>query len=307
MTTRGCHVVGGQTFFQGSAASGRTGPEVVGHADLALTRAVIQYRPHQILGSAQELPADIGVALVVEGRYAASAAALDLGSARVRELDLSGELVVLGWVSPQLVVQVQEVLERTHSDSQRLRALGPVCFGLALRVLDDLGFTPITRASHMRIGYIDICRDLDGDGDGQVRVDAGREGVVQVAFDADQNLLAFAPSTSGAHPAFCDALQKAFGGLNLRRRLPHSTSPWKYQVRLPLPDSLSEARGVLERIRVGLTHLLAHFEPQRCRTLREQIKTFGKRDTLGRLADPEDPRRWETVSPPTLTGRELVH
>lgn len=300
-------MLGGQTFFRGSNASGRSSPDVVGHADLALTRAVVQYRAHQILGSAQELPADIGVALVVEGRYAASAAALDLGSACVRELDLSGELVVLGWVAPQVVEQVQEVLESTHADSQRLRALGPVCFGLALRLLDDLGFSPITRASHMRIGFIDICRDLDGDGDGKIRIDAGREGVVQVAFDADQNLLAFAPSAAGPHPGFCDALQKAFGGLDLRRRLPHSTSPWRYQVRLPLPDAFSEARGVLERIRVGLTHLIANFEPERYRTLREQTATFGKRDTLGRLSDASDVRRWENVPPLAPSGSELVH
>ena len=300
-------MVGGQTFFQGSTVPGRPVPDVVGHADLALTRAVVQYRAHQILGNAQELPADIGIALVVEGRYAASAAALDLGSARVRELDLSGELVVLGWVAPQVVEQVQEVLEQTHADTQRLRALGPVCFGLALRVLDDLGFSPVTRTSHMRIGFIDICRDLDGDGDGQIRIDAGREGVVRVAFDADQNLLAFAPSAAGPHPAFCDSLQKAFGGLDLRRRLPHSTSPWRYQVRLPLPDSLSEARGLLERIRVGLTHLIAHFEAGRYRTLREQTHTFGKRDTLSRLANGGDSRRWEAVPPPAPSGSELVH
>ena len=299
-------MVGGQTFFQ--SARPRPTADVVGKADLALTRAIVQYRSAQILGRAAPSPADIGLALIVEGRYAASAAAIDLGSAALRELDLSGELVVLGWMTGASVEQVQDVLARVRGDAERRQALGPVCFGLALRILEDLGFTPLTRASYTRIGFIDICRDLDGDGDGQIRIDSGREGVVRVAYDADHNLLAFAPSTAGAHPAFTGGLLNAFGGLDVRQRLRHSGSPWRYQVRLPLPDSLAEVHGVLERIRVGLAHLIAHFEPERYRALREQMATFGRRDTLARIRiGGGSERQWESLHPPAPTGSELVH
>ncbi len=300
-------MVGGQTFFKGTPAAGRPAPDVVGHADLALTRAIVQYRAHQVVGRVPEHPSDIGVALVIEGQYAASASALDLGSVRVRELDLSGELVVLGWVDQDTVDQVVEALDSQGADPARRGRLGPLCFGLALRLLDELGFTPVTRASHLRIGFIDICRDLEGDGDGTIRIDAGREGVVRVAFDADQNLLAFAPSTTGGHPAFCGALKHAFAGLDVRRRTPHSASPWRYQVRLPLPGSLVEARGVLERVRIGISRLIAHFESVRYRALREQLTTFGKRDTLSRLRTVTEPKGWEAVHFPAPTGTELVH
>lgn len=300
-------MVGGHTFFPGSSRPRSRVHEVVGHADLSLTRAVVQYRERHQLGTARTNPSDVGMALVLDGQYAASTSGIDLGSTRLRELDLSGELVVLGWVGSETLTQVTEALSVSQGADRNRDGLGPLCFGLALRILDELGFTPVTRPSHLRIGFIDICRDLDGDGDGTVRIDVGREGVVRVGFDADHNVLAFAPSTLGPHHAFSAALQKAFGGLELRRRTVPSTSPWRYQARLPLPGSLAEARAVLERVRIGLTHLIAQFEARRYRALREQTSTFGQRDTLSRLRGSEEPRRWEVLPSVTRTDSRVVH
>ena len=72
--------------------------DVPGVCELPVTRAVVQYRDlHEI-----DLPGgriqDIGLALVLEGRYPSSSQVVDLGSAQVKYLDLSTELVILDWV-----------------------------------------------------------------------------------------------------------------------------------------------------------------------------------------------------------------
>ena len=73
--------------------------DVPGVCELPLTRAVVQYRDvHEIDMDGGRIQ-DIGLALVLEGRYASASEVVDLGSADVKLLDLSSELVVLDWVS----------------------------------------------------------------------------------------------------------------------------------------------------------------------------------------------------------------
>jgi hypothetical protein len=72
--------------------------DVPGVCELPLTRAVVQYRDvHEVHVPGGRIE-DIGLGLVLEGRYASSAEVIDLGSAAVKRLDLSAELVVLDWV-----------------------------------------------------------------------------------------------------------------------------------------------------------------------------------------------------------------
>ena len=72
--------------------------DVPGICELPLTRAIVQYRDVHEMDTPGGRIEDIGLALVVEGRYASAAEALDLGSGRMKTLDLSTELVVLDWV-----------------------------------------------------------------------------------------------------------------------------------------------------------------------------------------------------------------
>ena len=72
--------------------------DVPGICELPLTRAVVQYRDVHEMDTPGGRIEDIGLAVVVEGRYASSAEALDLGSGQMKILDLSTELVVLDWV-----------------------------------------------------------------------------------------------------------------------------------------------------------------------------------------------------------------
>src|SRR5688572_31641268 len=58
--------------------------DVPGICELSLTRAIIQYRDVHEMDTPGGRIEDIGLALVVEGRYAATAEAVDLGSGQVK-------------------------------------------------------------------------------------------------------------------------------------------------------------------------------------------------------------------------------
>ena len=128
--------------------------DVPGICELPLTRAVVQYRDIHEMDTPGGRIEDIGLALVVEGRYAATAEAIDLGSGRVKVLDLSTELVVLDWVYGPTLDHVGELVTAAAStdDPEPLRRY---VFQLGLRVLERVGFGPLTRPSLLRIGYRD--------------------------------------------------------------------------------------------------------------------------------------------------------
>ena len=88
----------GTTFSLHSATRPEAMADVPGVCELPLTRAVVHYRDlHEVDPPGGRIQ-DIGLAVVLEGRFASSAEALDLGSSAVKLLDLSSELVVLDWV-----------------------------------------------------------------------------------------------------------------------------------------------------------------------------------------------------------------
>ena len=89
--------------------------DVPGICQLPLTRAVVQYRELHEMDTPGGRIEDIGLALVVEGRQAGSAEVLDLGSGRIKVLDLSTELVVLDWVyEPTLGYVTELILSLIH-------------------------------------------------------------------------------------------------------------------------------------------------------------------------------------------------
>ena len=115
--------------------------DVPGICELPLTRAIVQYRDVHEMDAPGGRIEDVGLALVVEGRYAASAEVIDLGSGRVKVLDLSTELVVLDWVYEPTLDHVASLITATAAT----RDEGPLrqySFKLGLRILERVGFGP---------------------------------------------------------------------------------------------------------------------------------------------------------------------
>ncbi len=270
--------------------------DVPGGCELPLTRAVVHYRDmHEIELSGGRIQ-DVGLALVLEGRYASSAQVIELGSGEVKHLDLSAELVVLDWVYEPTAEHVQTLLTAAAAESEGLfrdqshTDLNQYCFDLALRVLSRAGFGPLTRPSLLRIGFRDICRDLDLHEGTSVRLLVDRSRVVRIRMDYDSASLVVCTGSSERDHLLEEALAGAFPGQDMRLRVASgSPSEAGYLVRFPLPQSLSEARGLLEAIRMGLSHLLARFETERYRGVEGITRTFGTRETLARL-NMKEPR-----------------
>ena len=260
--------------------------DVPGVCELPLTRAVVQYRDiHEVRRSGGRIQ-DIGLGLILEGRYASSAEAIDLGSAAVKRLDLSAELVVLDWVYEPTLEHVNDLVRRIAESGGRTGPdeLGPYCFNLALSVLDRVGYGPLTRPSILRIGFRDICRDLDLHEGTSVRIAMGPGSLARAHLDYDGATLVFRTASHGPDPVLEDGLGEAFPGQDVRRLLSDAgATSVAYQVRFPLPLTLSEARETLALVRTGLATLLARFEGERYRSLDDQVRTFGARETLARL------------------------
>lgn len=262
--------------------------DVPGVCELTLTRAVVQYRKIHEVDLPEGRIEDIGLALVLEGRFASAAQVLDLGSARVKQLDLSTELVVLDWVYEPTLEHVHQLLRAASdpgSDGRSARQeLIPYCFDLALRVLRRAGYGPLTRAALLRVGFRDICRDLDLHEGTSVRIVLGRGRIVRAHMDFDGNALIFRTALQRPEDSLESVLTEAFPGRDIRRIVvPGETDDISYQVRFPLPLDLAEMRSLVGEIRRALLRLLARFEPDRYRVLLEVIETFGTRDTLARV------------------------
>lgn len=263
--------------------------DVPGICEMPLTRAVVQYRDIHELGPHGGRISDIGLALILEGRYASSAEAVDLGSAQVKVLDLSAELVILDWVYEPTLEHVGSLVaahaqRAPGAGAEGGEGLESFCFQLAMRLLGRVGFGPLTRPSLLRIGFRDICRDLDLHEGTSVRIVMEPGRITRAHLDYDACALLFRTAASGPDPLLEEALEHAFPDGDLRRLEPMDLGGGvSYHVRFPLPLSLAEARRTLRGMRLGLGHLLARFEPGRYRSLEDLTRTFGIRDTLAQL------------------------
>ena len=276
--------------------------DVPGICELPLTRAVVQYRDvHEI-----DIPGgriqDIGLALVLDGKYATSATVIDLGSASVKTLDLSHELVVLDWVYEPTLEHVSELLrERAAAPDTSIDPLAPYCFQMALRLLERVGFGPLTRSSVLRIGYRDICRDLDMHEGTSVRIMMAPGRITRAHMDYDGAALVFRTSSTQPDRVMEGSLHEAFPSSGLWQVTPSVGEELiSYEVRLPTPVTLAESRTALGAVRRGLAHLLSRFEPDRFEAVVTQLSTFGERETLARL-NLRDPRHRAT---PLLKARQ---
>ncbi len=300
----------GTTFSLHSAARPEAMADVPGVCELPLTRAVVHYRDLHEVDPPGGLIQDIGLALVLEGRFASSVEALDLGSSAVKLLDLSSELVVLDWVYEPTLKHVNRLLvERARGENvDAAGRLGTYSFQMALSLLGRLGYGPLTRPTFLRIGFRDICRDLDFHEGTAVRIVLGEHRVARAYLDYDSNSLVF--STPSPEP---DALLE--GGVLevfphsdvMRVSEAHDGGSVQYQVRLSFPASLAEARDELRTIRRGLGGLLARFEPERFEGIDRHLTTFGWGDTLSQLHVRERRTKAEVLRTHDGSGAGTVH
>ena len=258
--------------------------DVPGICELPLTRGVVQYRDvHELYHPGGRIR-DIGLAVVVSGRFASSARAVDLGSADAKYLNLTSELVILDWVYDPTLAHLRRLCDAAERNPAVRQQLRRYCFDLAMRVLNRRGFTPLTRPILLRIGFRDLCQDLDLHESTVVRIITGPDRVTRVHLDYDANTLIFRTARRGADGALESALGQAFPGLDLGRASePDADGLGAYHVRLGIPVTFAELQRSIHVMRRGLSHLVARFEPERFREVRGLVQTFGARATLDRL------------------------
>lgn len=276
--------------------------DVPGACELPLTRAVVQYRDVHEVDTPGGRIQDLGLALVLEGRYASSAEVLDLGSGDVKLLDLGHELVVVAWVYEPTLDHVSGLL-RERARGGEPGTLLRFANRVGLEVLDRAGYSPVTRPSLLRLGFRDLCRDLDLHEGTSIRVvlDGGR--VVRVHMDYDANALLVRTPTGARDRRLEAALLEAFPERDLRCLVPPSAAAaGGYQVRFVLPQSLEELREEMAAIRRGMIRLLGRFEPDRVAAVQAHLATFGARETLAQLRPDDGGLRAEVVPAAAVRG-----
>ena len=228
---------------------------------------------------------DIGLALVLAGKYATAAEVIDLGSASLKTLDLSHELVVLDWVYEPTLEHVLGLLrERAVAPESAVDPLVPYCFRMALRLLERVGFGPLTRSTILRIGFRDICRDLDLHEGTSVRIVMEPGRITRAHMDYDGAALVFRTSSTESDRVMEAMLHEAFPSSRLWQVTPSVGEELvSDSVRLAMPITLAESRTALGEVRSGLAHLLSRFEPDRFKAVEQHLSTFGERETLARL------------------------
>ena len=258
--------------------------DVPGICELPLTRAVVQYRELHEMDTPGGRIEDIGLALVVEGRQAGSAEVLDLGSGRIKVLDLSTELVVLDWVYEPTLGYVTELIRETAKTKQD-ETLRSYAYKLGLSVLERVGFGPLTRPTLLRIGYRDICRDFDLHEGTSIRFVLGPGRISRAYLNYDACALSFKTAFTEPDAPLEHALLDAFNSAAEVRRFEmiSEADSIEYQVRLPLPTTFAETRASLGVMRRGLAALMARFEPDRYESVGHLMDTFGQRETLAGL------------------------
>jgi len=271
--------------------------DVPGVCALPLTRAVVRYRDVHELDADRSGPDDIGIALVLEGRFAAAAEVLDLGSGRVKVLDLSRELVVLDWIYEPTHDHVLGLVARATDEGvdTELKRYG---FRLGVGILERLGFGPLTRPVLLQIGYRDVCRDLDLHDGTSIRILWGQGRVLRARLDCDACAMVFSTALHEPDAVLERALLDHFGAeARIVRARPFGRiGGLEYCARFGAPDTLGETRALLHRVRQGLGDMLARFEPDRFATVRDLVETFGARETLSTLTFAG--RQVDSVAPP---------
>jgi hypothetical protein len=260
---------------------------LTGTFEVSLNRAVLPYREREGGSPPGGRVQDIGLGVVVDGSDPARADVVDLGSAEMRVVDITGPVVVMGWMYPSGLRSLCRIVSDVEgADLDRARV---VTFSLAMRTLRNAGFGHLTRPSILRIGFRDICQDLDYHEGTAIRILRPNGGVVRMHLDYEAVTLEVRTSSSSPSPELELALTNAFPSMDLYGGGGRDISGvHTYRLALPVPRSLREAREALASLRSGLEGLIARFEPGRAGAFREMTGALGERDSLRSLAGKEE-------------------
>lgn len=195
--------------------------------------------------------------------------------------------MVVDWAYEPTLDHVSELIRRAAETGSR-DDLERFCFTVGLEVLERAGFTPLTRPSLLRLGFRDVCLDLDLHDATSVRVvqEGGR--ILRIHMDYDGNALVVQTPTAARDEELEELLAAAYPLSDVRRLVTSSPAAvGGYQVRFSLPQSMQEVREEMAHIRRGLIRILFRFEPRRLRDVESQLATFGERETLARVRPRE--------------------
>lgn len=275
------------TALEPGAVLSAHGTEAIftGTCEVSLRRAVVPFRePRESARPGSAPPGgriyDLGLGLVLENPDPLRARVLDLGSGEARDADLSGPVVLLGWVFHRLFRELVKRLDDPPVPGELARLTRPMALGL----ISQAGFTSLTRPLHLRMGFHDVCQDLDLHEEAAVRILLPETGPVRCHMDHDMCTLVIRTGRSRPSPELEAALADAFPARRLLLDVRgEGQRTHDYHVVLPVSRSLSEMRQEVRRLRRGFLHLIARFEPERYRALREATDVFGERDSLALL------------------------
>jgi len=254
--------------------------ELHGACLVPMTRAVVRYREDQVLHPGGARADDIGMALVLDGSVVAACDSVELGSGRRFMLDLSRDLVVLEWAAEDVQARLRHALD-TEGVDEEARTLG---FELGRATLERVGFTALTRPILLRIGFRDVCRDLDPHEGSTVRFLLGPGRVVYTHLEAEECALVLeCASACGDRPLEAALLEHGKAPEVRRILVERRGSGVSYRVLFDPPTSFAEVRTRLLAVRRILRRLSAGFEPERHRTVARLLDVFGERETLARL------------------------
>ncbi len=263
--------------------------EFPGVGELSMTRAIVLYRDAQAADGGTTGVDDVGVALVTDGEYAAASEALDLGSGRIRQLDLATEAIILDWVYASTLDYVRMLIRATsghpvEGEEGFGRSLRQYCQDILLGVLGRIGFDPLTRPAFLRLGFRDIVRDFDPNDRAVIRIGSGEGDGIEVELDAENHALLVSHRRVAPGTDLERVLQSTFPSGRVRK-LPFRAQV-RYRIAFPVSCGFGELRALLDEVRIGLLALLSSVEPERYVAARHAIEVFGPRDTLAQL----DPR-----------------
>lgn len=262
----------------GTGVRHETDSLLTGVCELPLTRAVLMYDDRSERGLPGGRISDLGLGVVLDGTRPSRSEVMDLGSAQVRTVPLRGPLVILEWVFASTVRSFREGLAQQPKELRRLTS------ALALKVLERNGFSALTRPLFLRLGFRDLARDLDLHEGTAVRLLLPAGGVVRMHLDYETSSLVARTGVTTRNPSLEGALRDAFSESELLgTRSGDPSGLQSYHLPFPPPTSVAETRQLLRRLRRGFLHLLARFEPERYRVVRNQLDTFGERESLRQL------------------------
>jgi hypothetical protein len=263
-----------------SPSSPRVGAVLTGACEIPLERAVLPYRSiPDAVGTGGRVH-DLGLGVVLEVSGASRARVVDLGSGEIRDADLTPPVVLLGWVFPRTFREIQVGVAGSISPGDRRHWSRQFAFPL----LRELGLSALTRPTFLRLGFLDLCQDLDLHDEAAIRMHLGASGAIRAHLEPETSQLILRTGKSAGLPELEGALSEAFPLFPLsRRRQGEGRLTVELSLALPLRTELPSLRRDLASVRAGFESLLRLFEPERFDAYRSTVLAFGARDSLAAL------------------------